>query len=204
MLISLCLLLTSWSWGFGSATTELKCSKNHCTLILRDILYSLPISKNTSPASAWEKNRCWFNYSRLGLWLEISICTSVINCDVNMNSSMIVVMRVQCSTLRFWAGCPSGNQPKCFGCLQYNFSCPDIIQMAEILLDWHMLFFFWANEESNRIGKKLGLAFFVPINFVSRIVLQKLWNKKPQRLSLTPLPTDVAQWNWILAIILHS
>ena len=79
-------------------------------------------------------------------------------------------------------------EPKCFGCPWYNFSCPDIMQTAEIPLDRHMLVF--AYEESNCIGKKLGLAFFVPINFVSRIVLRKLSNKKPQRLSLMPLPTE--------------
>ena len=59
----------------------------------------------------------------------------------------------QCSTLRFWAGC-----------LWYNFSCPDIIQTAEILLDWHMLFF--ANEKLNCTGKKkLGLEFFCADKF---------------------------------------
>ena len=36
--------------------------------------------------------------------------------------------------------------------------------MAEIPLDWHMLFF--ANEESNCIGKKLGLAFFCADKFL--------------------------------------
>ena len=48
-----------------------------------------------------------------------------------------------------------GNQAKCFGCPPYNFSCPDIIQTAEILLHRHMLVF--ANEESNSTGKELGL-----------------------------------------------
>ena len=41
--------------------------------------------------------------------------------------------------------------------------------MAEIALDWHMLFFFFvfffANEESNCIRKKLGLAFFCANKF---------------------------------------
>ena len=54
-----------------------------------------------------------------------------------------------------------GNQPKCFGCPRYNFSCPDIIQMAEIPLDRHVLFF--ANEESNCIGKKLELTFLCDV-----------------------------------------
>ena len=40
--------------------------------------------------------------------------------------------------------------------------------MAEIALDWHMLFLFlfvFANEESNCIGKKLGLVFFCANKF---------------------------------------
>ena len=73
-------------------------------------------------------------------------------------------------TLRFWAAWLP--EPKCLGCPRYNFSCTDIIQTAEILADWNILVF--ASEESNCTEKinKLGLAFFVPINFVSRIVLQ--------------------------------
>ena len=66
-----------------------------------------------------------------------------------------------------------GNQPKCFGCPWYNFSCPDIIQTSEIPLDRQMLVF--ANAESKCTGKKLGLVFFfVPINLVSRIVSPSL------------------------------
>ena len=100
-----------------------------------------------------------------------------------------ILHTAQCSTLRFWAGCPngcpSGNQPKCFGCPWYNFSCPDIIQMAEIPQDWHMLVF--ANEESNCTGKKRGFT-----SFYRQISFHALFCEavKPQHLSLTPLPTE--------------
>ena len=100
---------------------------------------------------------------------------------------------------------------KCFGCPRYNFSCPDIIQTAEIPQNRHMLLF--ANEELNCTGKKNGDShFFVPINFVSRIVRCKavkqetaafVTDASPNRKQF-PRDKSAAQWNWILAIILHS
>ena len=43
----------------------------------------------------------------------------------NMYTTTMYIYIYQCSTLRFCAGCPLGNQPKLFGCPRYNFSCPD-------------------------------------------------------------------------------
>ena len=94
----------------------------------------------------------------------------------------------QCSTLRFRTGCPSGNQPKCFGCPWYNFSCPDIIKTAEILLDRYMLFFLPMNNRT--VLEKTGVGVFCADKFCFTHCFVKLWNKKPQRLSLTPLPTE--------------
>ena len=78
----------------------------------------------------------------------------------------------QCSTLRFWAG------------------CPDIIQMAEIQLDWHMLSFFFPMK--NLFGKILGLVFFCAdkLRFTHCFAEAEKQETAAQRLSLMPLPTE--------------
>ena len=80
-----------------------------------------------------------------------------------------------------------------FGCPQYNFSCPVIIQTAEIQRQrFRKTGTCWFLTMKNRTvpEKKRGLAFLCANKFRFTHCFAKLWNKKPQRLSLTPLPIE--------------